>query len=101
MKSAPAVTEAKAAEQAVGGIVARGSTSALAENLRAASEDVETRRRMLAALKTATLRDDRYRRPLDYTRSWRRYYADRAAERALISINAYARRLENRRAHHA
>jgi hypothetical protein len=96
MKNAPAGTEAYAAEQAVRGIVARGGAAAtLTENLRAASGDAETRGRMLAALRTATLRDDRYRRPLDYTRSWRRYYADRAAERALAATSWYRQLLDN------
>ncbi len=97
MKDAPARTEAKAAEQAVGVMVSRG-TPALTETLRAASGDADTRRRMSAALKTATLRDDRYRRPLGYTRSWRRFYADRAAERALSAVSWYRQLLQERQA---
>lgn len=102
MKNAPAGAEARAAERAVGCMLPRGSTSALSENLRlAASGDVETRGRMVAALRTASIRDDRHRRPLDHERAWRRYYALRAAERHLAAVSWYRDRLENRTAHHA
>jgi hypothetical protein len=106
MKNAPAVTEASS-RAAVGCMVARGGAAALTDNLRrAASGDAGSQHLMSAALRTATLRDDRYRRPLlDYTRSWRRYYALRAAERALSAVSWYTNRLEERTAggtmHHA
>ncbi len=100
MKNASARTEARAAEQADGGSVARGgSTPALTDNLRrAAAGDVGSQRLMSSALKTAALRDARYRRPLGYTRSWGRYYADRAAERALVAASWYRQLLEERTA---
>ncbi len=107
MKNAPAVITEASSRAAVGGIVARGGAAAtLTDNLRrAASGDAGSQHLMSAALRTATLRDDRYRRPLDYARSWRRYYADRAAERALSAVSWYTNRLEERtagrRVHHA
>lgn len=58
---------------------------------RAASGEPDAQDRMGAALQTATLRDRRYHRQPD---SWRRYYADRAAERTLTAIEWYRRRFE-------
>jgi hypothetical protein len=91
MKSAP--SSGAGSGQAVRASV---PCTVFAENLeRAATGEPDAKHRMGAALKSATLRGSHYRKPFDAERAWRRYYAYRAAERALTAVLRYRDRLES------
>ncbi len=90
MKSAPARTEAKAAEQAVGVMVSRG-TPALTENLRAASEGAVTPGRPFIAF----LRRRRGGPRPQPEREWAAHEHLQARERHLKAVAWYVRRRDN------